>query len=190
MSFERQMRIILDDDASEAERIAAVEVLRATKPVAAVLPLALQLPRVEDQLKAAIREALIEMDGPATIAMDLESDDDDVRIRAAESLALIPAPSGVAPLLRALADPVARVRELAASALGLYADRSAVAPLCTLLASDPDPDVRSAAAQSLGHLSGGVALEALEMAYDRDPDDFARILIGEALTRIRESVTA
>jgi HEAT repeat protein len=145
-----------------------------------VRALALSLPVAGEEEKDAIRAELTELRATALIATDLGSPNEETRIRAAELLALVPGPDGVAPLIRALADPVARVRELSAAALWLCADPQAVEPLAKTLC-DRDPDVRSAAAQSLGRLGGARAIEALEQAYQTEKDDFTRLLIGDSL---------
>jgi HEAT repeat protein len=185
MNVEQKLEIILDDEATTPDRIRALEELRALKPSSAIVPLTLQLVRSGEELKDAIRAALAEMHATAVIAQDLDASDPDTRLKAAEMMALVPAPEGVDPLIRALYDPINKVRELCAAALWLYGDRRAIEPLIRLL-DDSDPDVRCAAAQSLGRLGGGKAHRALEQAYEKESDDFARILIGESLTRIRE----
>lgn len=60
----------------------------------------------------------------------------------------------VDPLLGVLRDREASVRAAAAWALGSIEDRRAVEPLTRLLAEDPDPRVRRAAAEALGQILG------------------------------------
>ena len=66
-------------------------------------------------------------------------------------------PKGAKVLLRALKDPSPDVRGLAAEALGVLKDKSAVKPLAKLLATDPDDEVVAYAAASLASMSAASA---------------------------------
>ena len=80
-----------------------------------------------------------------------------VRRRAALAIGRAGLADGVAPLLPILAsDPDPEVRQMAAFALGLIADRSAFDPLVAALA-DPAPVVRGSAAEALGVLGDSAA---------------------------------
>ena len=146
-----------------------------------VRELAFELARPEAEDKEALRAELADLRATAIIARELSSTDADERLQAAELLRAVPGPDGVEPLIAALGDPVAKVRETCASALSQYGDERAVEPLIEALMRDSDPDVRAAAAQTLGRLGGDAARDALEQAYDTEQDDFTRLLIGDSL---------
>ncbi len=86
------------------------------------------------------------------------ADDDEPAIRIIESggssivsqaLGDIGAPEAVGPLTRALGDPVSRVREAAAEALGRAGTAAALPPLQRLVQRDPEHDVRAAARDAI-----------------------------------------
>ncbi|MFN7915988.1 MAG: HEAT repeat domain-containing protein [Vicinamibacterales bacterium] len=84
-----------------------------------------------------------------------------VRRRAALAIGRSGVSDGVAPLLPVLAsDADPEVRQMAAFALGLIADRSARDPLVTALA-DPAPVVRASAAEALGAIGDASAAPAI-----------------------------
>ena len=72
-----------------------------------------------------------------------------MRRRAALAIGHVGLAEGVPPLIEALADTDAEVRQMAAFALGLLGDKRAVDPLIALL-EDPAAIVQGSAAEALG----------------------------------------
>lgn len=107
-----------------------------------------------------------------------------------QALGALGAPTALPSLLLSLTDPVAKVREFAASALLALRDERALPELVRSLSQDPDPDVRGAAAQALGELDRPEAQEALERAAAQEPDPFTVILIERSLYRFTERAAA
>ena len=79
----------------------------------------------------------------------LDDADDTVRATAARSLGFMMAKGAMGPLLKVLEDPEPEVRKTAAGALGLLLDVRAVDPLLKVAATDANPGVRKAAANSV-----------------------------------------
>lgn len=86
---------------------------------------------------------------------------------AAYVLGLVHDPQTLAPLLAALGDADAGVRQNAAGALAWLADARAAPALLALL-DDPSPSVRAQAASALGQLGGAEAVPALERLRRED----------------------
>lgn len=84
-----------------------------------------------------------------------------VRAAAAKTLGAFPGPASLKALLAALADKDARVREAAAEGLGARTRPEVGAVLSGLVASDPSPYVKAAAARGLGKVHADGAFEAL-----------------------------
>ncbi len=92
--------------------------------------------------------------------------------------------AAVTPLLEALSDPKAIVRELAAYTLGPLKDKSAVEPLILAL-GDGSREVRRQAAASLGWLRDRRAVEPLVEALG-DSDALVRMHAAGALGKLRD----
>lgn len=187
----KELEKALDHRASRAERTRAIRALGGSGSEVVIVPLVLELQRVDEGLAEELRRALQELGATRFLARELASTDAEVRTRAAELIALVPGPEGLEPLLIATRDPVAKVRELSAAALWRFARPGAtpaadeaVGILVALLGADPDPDTRSAAAQSLGRIGGSEARRALVAAESSERDAFVRVLIQGALERI------
>ena len=78
--------------------------------------------------------------------------------------------------------------------LGNYSDPRAIAALCTVLRSDPDPTIRYIAATALINNGDSTALAALAYARDHDfEEDFEGVpvsrMAGIALERIQKRLT-
>jgi HEAT repeat protein len=82
------------------------------------------------------------------------------RLTVVQKLAHSDSPESVGPLVFALQDRAAAVREAAALGLGKFMNRTAVSPLMERL-RDPAPEVRAAAAEALGRTGDPVAVNAM-----------------------------
>jgi HEAT repeat protein len=119
----------------------------------------------------------------------LESEDNELRIRAAAALGMVGSLTCVPALRRALQDPEWEVRAQAAAALGRQMDARAIDSL-RLSMRDENWWVRQNSAQALSEIPGGVAalVEVLE-----DEDRFARDAAIErlmAMGLVRKAVEA
>lgn len=97
----------------------------------------------------------------------------------------VPQPARPTPTpLEQLKSPASDERYIAALAPGKSGDRAAILPLMEVLASDPNPSVRSAAAWSLGALSARVAIPNLRHAADNDEAPAVRMAAQKALLKM------
>jgi HEAT repeat protein len=87
-----------------------------------------------------------------------------VRMAAARALGELHDHRAVAQLIATLSDNNWRVRELVVWALSEMKNARAVDALCTVLLSDPRPEVRRGAAEALGEIQSAQALPALKQA--------------------------
>lgn len=78
-------------------------------------------------------------------------------------------------------DPDPKVREHAATALGVLEDPRGCLPLSEALLRDPNPRVREHTAEALGALGDERARDALLLAMLRDPEPRVREHAAEAL---------
>jgi HEAT repeat protein len=109
----------------------------------------------------------------------------EVRLYAAEALAVIGGPQAVSTLLAALHNPDCEVRQPAAKALGAIRDPQAVPALLPTL-RDRNARVRQAAARALGKIGNLQAASALLAALRRGRDLMVRAYVEEALRAIRD----
>ena len=84
----------------------------------------------------------------AALTRQLSSRSDKTRLAAVLALAKLGEPGALKPLVTALRDPSARVRAVAATALGRLEFGAALPTLQTLAGDDRDPDVRKAASNA------------------------------------------
>jgi HEAT repeat protein len=97
-------------------------------------------------------------------------------------------PPEAAPALRAaLTDPNARIRAMAARALGAFCEPETVAALIYVLEHDLAPDVRRVAVAALADCGGDEAVQALIAFYRQDTDLYGRIGAAHALAALRAS---
>lgn len=185
-----QLEVALDWRRSEADRISAIVRLGEQGDVSVVLPLGLLYSESAGRIRAVTAEALDRLSAVDVLTRTLRSEDGELRLRAVQALGALAAPTALPTLLSALKDPVAKVREYAASALLILRDERALPDLERLLASDPDPDVRGAAAQAMGELDRPEAQAALERAAVSELDPFTVILIERSLYRFTERAAA
>ena len=145
----------------------------------------------------------------------LDSEDDEVRRLAAESLPFFDCEMAVSPLINALKSRDATVRRFAAVTLGRIRSKEALQPLIEVLVFDDNGSVKEEAAKSLGKIKSRKAVEPLiDALMDRnnegrsgaaealgrikasnavdqliaaleDPDDFTRLAAAKALGRIK-----
>ena len=106
-----------------------------------------------------------ERSGAVPQLITLLSDTDDwVRMAAARALGELHDSRSLTKLVATLSDDNWRVRELVVWALSEMKDHRAVTALCTVLVSDPRPEVRRGAAEALGEIQSAEALPALKQA--------------------------
>ncbi len=173
---------LADSQASDVVRIEAARQLAELADPATVVPMVVVMEgELSDALEDEIHKALDLMGATEILVGDLTAGDDATRATAADLLPRLKDPAAVPPLMQALSDPVAKVRESAAGALGVFKAPQAEGPLTERLQKDPDPDVRGAAAQSLGALHTPGAQAALERALAAEKDDFVKVLIEKSL---------
>lgn len=184
------LEVALDWRRPEAERISAVVRLGEHGDPSVVLPLGLLYSESGARLRSVTAEALDRLSAVEVLARLLRSDDGEQRLQAVQALGALGAPTALPSLLLSLTDPIAKVREFAASALLALRDERALPELVRSLSQDPDPDVRGAAAQALGELDRPEAQEALERAAAQEPDPFTVILIERSLYRFTERAAA
>jgi len=189
-SIRSWLEVALDWRRPEAERISAIVRLGEQGDPSVVLPLGLLYSESGGRLRSVTAESLDRLSAVEVLARLLRNADGEQRLVAVQALGALGAPTALPSLLSALADPVAKVREFAASALLTLRDERALPELVRCLSQDPDPDVRGAAAQALGELDRPEAQEALERAAAQEPDPFTVILIERSLYRFTERAAA
>lgn len=119
-----------------------------------------------------------------SLRQQLQSEDLGERLRAVNHVRELPATEAVELLLFAAQDGSARVRYAALSQLGTHpiANPDQVLPtLRQALLSDPEVDVRAAAAACLGDLKATAALTDLLAAYDRETEWLLQFSVIAAL---------
>jgi HEAT repeat protein len=121
---------------------------------------------------------------PARLAVVLRGDADaSVRVRASESLGAFRVSEALQALVAAMTgDDDAAVRAQSARSLGRLEATDAADPLINAL-TDPEPDVRAAAAEALAALALDAAVEPLARALAIDADDSVRYLAAQGLAR-------
>jgi len=185
------LTVALDFARSEAERVAAVaRIADVGDRDVVVIPLAALFAETQGRLRSALGEALDRLSAIELLCRELRASDPARRLRAAQLLGPLGAPTALPALIDALRDPAPKVRELAASALIPLKDVRALPQLETVLLGDNDPDVRGAAAQALGELDDMAALEPLERAAGCERDEFTIILIERSIYRLSERAAA
>lgn len=167
------------------ERIQSLSAISALEDADAVVMLAALLPDVEPGLVPAIRKALLELGGLKLLAQTLRSSDKADRAQAIRMIGFVAEPDSVAWVLRGLEDSDPDVREEAADALANLRVDAAFEPLSRVLRADPEPRVRSAAAQAIGCYPTAAARQALLDAQSRDRDPLVLSIVDLALTRCR-----
>jgi HEAT repeat protein len=182
---QRQLNVAMDFELPIEDRVRAAERLGDLGDTTVAIPLGVLLGQTDSELRAALNETLKRLSATQAIIRDLQSPIPPKRIRATQVLALIADDAAVPSLIEALADPCAKVRESAASALYSFRSAAAIPMLAKALASDPDADVRGAAAQALGEIPSFEAVNVLERAKATEADGFTRILIERSILRWR-----
>jgi HEAT repeat protein len=182
---QKNLTLAMDFELPVEERVRAAKRLGDLGDATVAIPLGVLLGQTDSPLRDALSTTLKRLSATQAIIRDLSSPMPPRRIRATQVLALIGDDECVPALIDALADPCAKVREAAASSLYSFRDQTAIPMLAKALASDPDADVRGAAAQALGEIPAFDAVNALEQAKKTEMDGFTRILIERSILRWR-----
>lgn len=184
---ERQTQL-LSDLRSEDKRVRrkAAEELGRVGGEKAVAALITALKDPDQMVAAAAALSLGELRDrravPALAAV-LKDMSEEVRGSAALALGRIGERSTVALLLPLLKDAEVFPRASAVSALGCIGDRQAVAQICTVLVQDPDPQVRTSAAEALGAIADISGRDGLIAAL-KDQSNYVRTAAAAALGQI------
>jgi HEAT repeat protein len=186
-----QLGIAMNWEFREEERAAAVERLGADGDAAVIVPLGMLLGQTTPgRLRSALLSTLSALSAADAMVNELGSKEPVAREVAAQILANLGDERAIQPLIRALDDANARVREEVAASLLEFRTLDALPALTRTLLEDDDPDVRMAAAQALGELDHHAALEALERATEVEKDEFTMILIEQSIQRFLERTHA
>lgn len=112
-------------------------------------------------------------------------DDDAWKVRLEAEGVLANTPSALPLVLSSLTDTNRHVRALAAYVLGVRAERSATAPLRSLLLSEKDPTTRLYAVEALGRIGGKEAEETLTATKSLETNPNVRYGIDQAQLRLK-----
>ena len=159
-------------DADARVRSGAIEALSELKDTGAAPAIAGLIHDESVDVRRAAADALANLETPGAVDPLLEAladSDAEVRSRAADGLGDLHDRRAVPALIKALSDRSSEVRERAARSLGDLEDPRAADPLGQALASDADPEVRSAAIDALHDLEVA-AVPAAVLDALRDPN--------------------
>lgn len=120
---------------------------------------------------------------------DLDDADWRVRLLAIRDLVRL-LPDSAVEVADGLSDDDPHVRQIAAAALGIAREESAVSPLKNSLAEDDDPLVRSQAAMSLGQMESQGSLDLLRERRKSDPSRDVRHQCELAIDQIQKRLGA
>ena len=177
-------------DMTDGVRIAAARALGEVKRPAAADALLDEMADENPTVRAAVAEALgrINSQKSVDILSRACAEDPDPGVREVALAALRRVSAGtVTPLIQALSSNDLRERIRAVSQL-LDQGKASVVPLIELLGNQ-EPTVRASAAEVLGALGDGSALDSLIRALD-DTDDRVRLSATRALGRIKHARSA
>jgi HEAT repeat protein len=183
-------RALSDSDAEV--RAAAAAALGASQSEGAVLPLLGHLDDSVPEVREAVVNALGAL-GDVRAALPLIGKIEDprpsVRAAVARALGSLRDPRSNSALLLALRDSDRSVVVAVVRALGSLGESAAVAPLSGLLASAPEPELRRAVLQSLGHVGSVEAGQALVKELASDEPGRERDVVLSALAQAPLSFT-
>lgn len=120
-------------------------------------------PRIIDEMQSVGADTAI-----ALLAAKLADPDMEIRCAAILPLLFLDAGRTIDLVLSMLNDPEVTVRWHACGCLHDFGDERAVGPLISVLAGDPDPQVRGTAAYALGGIGNPAAIPTLLKALDTD----------------------
>ena len=168
--------IAILQDPKAASRLTAARILGKIQDARSIDSLAKALGDPEASLAQEAREALL-----SVLLAALRDGRTPIRLRAAKLLQELPDPKAVIPLIAALRDSDANVRQRVAIALGDIGSQATEA-LVKLL-GDSNPEMRRVAAEQLGRIRPPEAVEPLLKAL-RDPERNVRWWSAWALGEI------
>ncbi len=181
-----QIRGYLESEASKDRAAAMFKLVDLKVPDS----LDLALGGLEDEdgfVRATAAKLLGDLEDPAAVPalVDHLGRDPDpvVRQRAAEALTVLAGPQAEESLVRALQDPLARVRLAATRGVSDLAPGRALDALVQLLLEDPEWEIRAQAARGLGRSGARELAPALEAAL-QDRNEFVRAAAAHALEEI------
>lgn len=175
-------RALSDSDAEV--RAAAATALGASQSEGAVLPLLGHLDDSVPEVREAVVNALGALgDARAVLPLigKIEDPRPSVRAAVARALGSLRDPRSSSALLLALRDSDRAVVVAVVRALGSLADSAAVAPMAALLAAGPEPELRRALLQGLGHIGSAEAGQALVKQLGTDEPGRERDVVLAAL---------
>jgi HEAT repeat protein len=172
-----------DQERPEAERVAAADALARMGSEGAIDAMFSVLESAEAGLGLALAEALRAMNAGAVLAGRLSSGDDEVRRTAALFLVRLGDSQTAEALIRACADPDAKVRSQVCQALARLEAPGVLDALRGRL-GDPSPDVRSMAAYGVAARGAAADAAAVSAALDAEEDPVARTFLRQALRRL------
>ena len=183
----KKLRAVLREDADPVRRARAAEALGEFMDPHALpeLTSAVQSdadPAVKGKAVRALAR-LNDQRGAAVIAGALADASPEVRAAALDVLIIVSAYRDYAAMLPLLGDQDPRLRAHAARLCGEFRVVGAEATLSALLAGDPSPHVRKAAAWALGKIGGALGRTALleQKGRERDPLVLSAIAVAERM---------
>lgn len=174
-----QLKIALDPGADLAARRAALAELKRLRDPNVIFPLITAVQQ-ESGLQAEFQATITGLNAGEYLADQIDNGDLAAKQRATLAAYFVKDEVLVEALIDALADQDVVVRTQTASALRAAGDPRAVEPLIKVLGQDPEPDVRTAAAQALATLGGPAAEAALAQAEANEKDEFVKGVIKQA----------
>jgi HEAT repeat protein len=128
------------------------------------------LDALRGRTNAAVRAAMLEV---------LGQNEPELRYAAAGALDNFPGPDTESALLELLSDSAPHVRKTVVTTLGTLAasqtNRALLPTLITFLQTDPEPDVRAAAATAISRIGGDEVVEALRAVLEKEREGHVQV---------------
>jgi hypothetical protein len=149
----------------------------------------MQQPTAQTMSEQLARFGAIDWDLRAAMFKKPSQDDAAWKVRLEVESTLATTPSALPLLLARLTDTNRHLRALVASVLGVRAEKSAMAPLSSLLLSEKDPTTRLYAVEALGRIGGKEAEETLTTTKSSETNPNVRYAIDQAQLRLKLPTT-
>jgi HEAT repeat protein len=183
-SAEAALRVLLDNEREESERIEAASALGTMGDAASVMPMFGALDSSETGLGLAIAAALKELNAGTLLASDLKLGDVGKRRLAALCLVRLGDARTLDALVEASGDEDTEVRAQVYEALARLEGPEALGALRKGL-TDASPDVRGMAAYGVGVRGDETDVATLERVLEGEEDVVAKTFLRQALKRLR-----